>query len=119
MNILENFNEFVNKNQKGILHIEQDDSEFNENWLLEINISNIWNDFETNNITLVDFNNQYASTLMEYQQQISETCGDACWNEIEPIVAHELRKSIDKEKSETIYNKLYDIFDQYEIFLKT
>ena len=44
---------------------------------------------------------------------------DACWNEIEPIAINDLREATDINDSETIYNKLYDIFDKYEILVET
>ena len=116
---MKDFNSFVNSNQKGKLHIETDDSEFNENWAFSINVSKIWQDYANKSISIIDFNNEYASLLMEKQQAISTNIGDACWNEVEPVIVDELRKAIDEETSETVYNKLYDIFDRYEVFIDT
>jgi len=114
---MKTFENFVQtQGQKGVLHIETDDGQYDENWALTIDISNIWNTYASNG-NVVDFNNQYASALMEQQQNISSTVGDACWNEIEPIVVDELRKAIDEETSETVYNKLYDTFDKYDVYV--
>lgn len=115
---MQNFDSFV-KN-KGILHIEtEEDSQYDENWKLSINLTTIWQEYENKQISLVDFNNNYATILIENQQNISNTIGDACWNEIEPIAVNELREATDLDDSETIYNKLYDIFDKYEILIET
>ena len=38
---------------------------------------------------------------------------------IEPIVVDELRKATTPEDSEKVYNKLYDVFDKYEIYINT
>lgn len=113
---MKNFESFVNSQlEKGKLFIETDDGQYDENWKMTIDVSKQWQDYINNVISIVDFNNQYASLLMEQQQNISATVGDSCWNEIEPIVADELRSATNVEESETIFNKLYDIFDQYEI----
>lgn len=116
---MKDFNSFVNSNQKGKLYVETDDSQYDENWSMTIDVSKIWQDYSNNTISVVDFNNEYASFLMEQQQQISSTVGDACWNEIEPIISDELRKSTNVEESETIYNKLYDIFDRFDVYVDT
>ena len=114
---MKTFENFVQAQTKGVLHIETDDGQYDENWALTIDISNIWQSYSNKSNTIVDFNNQYASALMEQQQNISSTVGDACWNEIEPIIVDELRKAIDEETSETVYNKLYDTFDKYDVYV--
>lgn len=115
---MQNFDSFVK--DKGILHIEtEEDSQYDENWKLSINLTPIWTQYENKQISLLDFNNNYATILIENQQNISNTVGDMCWNEIEPIAVNELRAATDIKDSETIYNKLYDIFDKYEILVET
>jgi len=116
---MKDFNSFVNSNQKGKLYVETDDSQYDENWSMTIDVSKIWQDYSNNTISVVDFNNEYASFLMEQQQQISSTVGDACWKEVEPIISDELRKSTNVEESETVYNKLYDIFDRFDVYVDT
>jgi len=113
---MKNFESFVNSQlEKGKLFVEVDDGQYDENWKMTIDISKQWQDYANKTISIVDFNNQYASLLMEQQQNISATIGDSCWNEIEPIIADELRSATNEEESETVYNKLYDIFDQYDV----
>jgi hypothetical protein len=118
---IKSYENFVNPTQpeKGKLTIEVDDGQYDENWAYTIDVSKIWNDFTNNSISLVDFNNEYADLLMEHQQNISSTIGDYCWNEIEPVVADELRRATNEDESETIYNKLYDLFDKYEVYVNT
>jgi hypothetical protein len=86
---------------------------------MTIDLSKIWQDYNNKTISLPDFNNQYASFLMEQQQNISSTVGDACWNEIEPIIADELRSATNLDESEPVYNKLYDIFDRFDVNINT
>ena len=125
---MKSFNSFVSEestfvsdgnNNKCTLTIESDDGQYDENWIYSIDVSKIWSDYISNSISIIDFNNQYATLLMEHQQNISATVGDACWNEIEPIVADELRSATNTDESETIYNKLYDVFDRFEVYIDT
>ena len=114
--IKENFEPVTNG--KGKLSIEVGD-ELELEWKLKLTLTKTWKQFSEKSITLLDFNNIYASTLIENQQQISEKCGDAAWSSIEPIVVDELRSATTAEDSEKVYNKLYDVFDKYEIFIDT
>lgn len=116
---MKDYNSFVEDGFKCTLTIETDDGQYDENWLYSIDVSKIWGDYSNNSISIVDFNNEYASLLMEQQQNISSNIGDACWNEIEPIIANELRSATNEEESETIYNKLYDVFDRFEVYIDT
>jgi len=118
---MKDFNSFINSTQseKGKLYIEGGEVQEDEAWALTIDITKQWQDYDSKTITVVDFNNEYATLLMEQQQNISATVGDACWNEIEPVIADELRKATNPEESETVYDKLYDIFDKFDVHIET
>jgi len=118
---MKTFESFVNPTQpeKGKLFIETDDGQYDENWAYTVDVTNIWQQYFNKSTTIVDFNSQYASLLMEHQQNISAKVGDACWNEIEPIIVDDLRKATNEEVSESVYNKLYDVFDRYEVYIET
>jgi len=118
INFIQEQFEIISSNEKGKLLIEPADDESSE-WKMTLTLKKTWEQYINKSITLIDFNNIYASTLIENQQQISEKCGDAAWTTIEPIVVDELRKATNIIDSEKIYNKLYDIFDKYEIFIDT
>lgn len=115
---MKSFESFVNSQlEKGKLFIEVDDGQYDENWSMSIDLSKQWQDYANNKISILDFNNEYASMLMEQQQKISATVGDACWNEVEPIIADELRGATNEKESESVYNKLYDIFDKFDVYI--
>jgi len=113
--IKENYTE-MNSTGKGKLFIESGDDTDVE-WSMTIDVSKIWQDYENKKISLVDFNNQYASFLINKSQEIYSTIGDSCWNDLEPVLVDELRKSIYEDESEKIYEKIYDICDKYMIEL--
>jgi len=118
---------FINENTfspigeggKGILLIDTNGDSDSTEWKLTLTLKKTWQQFTSESITLIDFNNIYAATLIENQQLISKQIGDAAWNSIEPLVTDELRRATSTEDSEKIYDKLYDVFDKYEIFIDT
>jgi hypothetical protein len=117
---MDSYSKFVNDGiSKGKLFIETDDGEYSEDWKLIINLNKLWKEYSSQQKTLLDFNNEYATALIENSETIANTCGEQCWGELEPVVINELRGSTNEDESETIYNKLYDIFDKYEILIKT
>lgn len=107
----------IQQGQKCTLTIETDDAEYTDEWKLTIDISKIVTDYTNKSISVVDFNNEYATILTNNKQNISNV-HESCWMEIEPIVTNELKQSLDENSSESIYNKIYDIFDKFEIYLK-
>lgn len=99
----------------GKLYIETDDSEFTEEWKLTLDMTQIWADYSSQVISLLDFNNEYATILTNNSEVITKACGEVSWQEIEPYAVNELRKATNADESETIYNHLYDLYDKYEI----
>lgn len=101
---------------KGQLFIEGD-GEYEEKWTLILDISNIW--FDQENVDNVsDFNKKYANYLNTNSQIILDSIGQECWNEISPVIK-ELNETQKKEDSFGIWESLYNIYDKYDIYLKT
>ena len=121
--MLKYFQDFINEGKYdqsvGKLFIEPGGNDEETDWKLIIDVSTIWNDYEQKKISLVEFNNQYATYLINQGTTISEKIGESCWQELEPVLVNELRTSIDADKSENIYDKIYDLCDKYEILIKT
>ena len=105
-----NFESFL---KKGQLYIETEIDESELEWKYIINLSDIWKEYETNK-NLTNFNNKYYNKIIENKNNLSEKIGDFSVDEIIPI-AKELKSDLNQEESEKTYNKLYDIFDKYEI----
>jgi len=113
---IKTFEEF-NQSRKGKLYIEAGDENDIE-WKLTIDIRKLWKQYEDKTISVIDFNNEYATLLINNSENIAKI-GDWAWQDIEPVVINELRKTTREDESETVYNKLYDLFDKYEINLLT
>jgi len=123
---MKKFKQFIKENlepikqgELGKLSIEDDGLDYEETWKYTLILKKTWKQYNEKKITLLDFNNIYASTLIENQQQISAAVGDAAWNSLEPIIVDDLRKATTIEDSEKVYDKLYDVYDKYEIFIDT
>jgi len=122
---MKNFNNFINEQyepieigEKGKLSIETDNSEYNEEWKITLTLEKTWKKYSEKSISLSEFNNIYASTLIENKQQINSACGNDAWSSLEPVTT-ELKNASSIEDSEKIYDKLYDVFDKYEIHINT
>jgi len=115
---MDSFNNFVQKKSIGKLYIETDDTEFSEEWKMTLDITKLYNEYATQKISLLDFNNEYATLLTNNSENITKSAGEEAWQSIEPIAINELKEATNEKESEPIYNKLYDIFDQFEINIK-
>jgi len=111
--INENF-DFGTQPESGKLFIE-DDEEGGEEWKLALDIAKIWKQYESEEISHVQLNQKYSKFLIENKSQILPFIEDQ--QEFEETI-QKLNDETDLEKSETIYNKLYDICDKNEIQLK-
>lgn len=112
---------YINENQftstQGKLFIEDGDENITD-WKLVIDVSKIWEKFENNNFTVEEFNKQYSNYLIEKKDIITQYAGEKFYYELQPII-EELQQPLDSEKSESAYNKIYDLCDEYEVLLKT
>ena len=115
---MDSYNNFVQKQTKGKLYIETDDSEFSEEWKITLDITKLYNEYASQKISLLDFNNEYATLLTNNSENITTSCGEESWQSIEPVAINELRGATNESESEPIYNKLYDLFDKFEINIK-
>jgi hypothetical protein len=110
-----NYNEYIIEkvNIKGILFIEKSEEEDGE-WKLSIDISDIFNLY--NDQDFIKFNQLFNKKITENLDNISNI-NEYAWSEIQPEL-EKLKQSNTIKESNNIYNKLYDLFDEYEIEIK-
>ena len=117
--MIKKYNQFINENKftetTGKLFIEPGD-ETNTEWKLIIDVSSIWQNFVSNKISLVDFNNQYAAQLLNQHEIVIQTVGESCWQDLEQNI-NELKQCVDANQSEIVYDNIYNLCDQYEILI--
>ena len=119
--MIKNYIDYINENQftlsKSKLFIEDGDEEMTD-WKLIIDVSKIWEKYKNKQITVDEFNKEYANYLIEKRDIIEKYAGEAFYYELD-IVIDDLKQPMDEEKSESTYDKIYDLCDEYEVLLKT
>lgn len=88
-----------------------------DEWKLQIDVSDIWNNFENKKITAEQFNNEYMKRLMKYQPDIVNLGADV-WNNLVPHI-NDLNTKKTVNESFTVYDIIYDICDKNDIHIKT
>lgn len=108
----------MNINENKIFHLSEMEEFFgSEEWKLEINIMDIWNQFSNKQITTEQFNKEYAKRLSSYKNEILQL-GNDVWNSLVPHINDlNIKKTI--EESVDIYDNIYDIGDKHDILIKT
>ena len=109
----------MNKLNEGKLLYFNEMEEFfgGDEWKLQIDISDIWNKYGNKQITVEQFNKEYAQRLIKYKEQISGL-GNDVWNDLVPKI-NDLNTKKTIEESITVYDSIYDISDQNDILIKT
>lgn len=101
-----------------IYHLDELEEFFGgEEWKVNIDVSDIWNNFNDNKITLNDFNLKYRKRLMEYKKEILEL-GNDVWNDLVPLLNKMLER---KEENDLfpLYDDIYSWGDKNDIQIKS
>jgi hypothetical protein len=113
---MKNYQKFLEDTQytdvQGILFLESDEIE-DYDWSVIFNVTSYWDKYLDGTLTIEQFNQKLTDFLLKQNEHIT----GECWTELNEIL-NELKIEKDNEKSETIYNKIYDLFDKNNINLK-
>ena len=89
-----------------------------DDWKLQINVSDIWNQYTKKQTTLEEFNNSYYNRLVEYKNDITNL-GNDVWNDLNTLLP-KLKESITEEDELiSLYDSIYDWADKNDILIKT
>jgi aspartate-semialdehyde dehydrogenase len=88
-----------------------------EEWKMQIEVSDIWNKVSKNEINFEQFNKEYAQRIIKYKKNILDL-GNDVWNDIVPLI-NEMSNKKTKEESYGIYESIYDWADKNSILIKT
>lgn len=89
-----------------------------DEWKLIINISKIWNQYETKQRTLLQFNDAYINFLRTNQNVIIEKVGQNEWEKLNNILVRLEEKKENEEDSNSIWDDIYDWADGNVIEIK-
>lgn len=105
-------------NEGKILYFDELEEFFGgDEWKLQIDISDIWSNYNNKKITVEQFNKEYAQRLIKYKEEISKLSTEV-WNDLVPKI-NELNTNKTLEESLIIYDSIYDISDKNDILIKT
>jgi hypothetical protein len=88
-----------------------------DQWRLQIDVSDIWNNYNKKATDITQFNSDYRKRLMEYKTQIAEL-GNDVWNELVPILNKMTEKKTESDLF-PIYDDIYSWGDQNDVLIKT
>ena len=101
-----------------IYHFEELEEFFGgDEWKLQINIVDIWNNYSNKKITLEQFNKEYRERLIKYKSEIL-SLGNDVWNTLVPII-NKMNENKEEEKIFSLYEDVYDWADKNDILIKT
>jgi len=88
-----------------------------EEWKIQIDLSDIWNEYSKGNKTIEQFNKDYVQRIIKYKKNILDL-GNDVWNEVVPLI-NDMNNKKTKEESIPIYESIYDWGDKNDILIKT
>ncbi len=101
-----------------IYHFTELEEFFGEDdWKMQIDVTDIWNQYNEKKITLTDFNAKYHNRLLEYKKEINDM-GDDVWTKLTELLLKMKEKSEEKELI-SLYDDIYNWADQNDILIKT
>ena len=101
-----------------IYHFEELEEFFGaDEWRMQIDCTDIWNKYESKELTIEQFNTEYMNRLLKYKNDIINL-GTDVWNKVVPLI-NKLNESKDEETSLPLYEDIYDWADQNDVLIKT
>jgi hypothetical protein len=88
-----------------------------DDWKMQIDVTDIWNQYNEKKIDLKNFNAKYHNRLLEYKKDISDM-GEDVWTKLTELLE---KMKVKKEENELIslYDDIYNWADQNDILIKT
>lgn len=87
-------------------------------WKLTLDVSNIWNQYSNENISIVDFSKAYKKNILEQQNNIISKISQEAWNKLQPVVM-KLETIQDEQSANSIFDDIYDWADANLVYIKT
>lgn len=89
-----------------------------DDWKLQINVSDIWNQYTKKQTTLEEFNNSYYNRLVEYKNDITNL-GNDVWNNLSELLPKLKETFTEDDDLISLYDSIYDWADKNDILIKT
>ena len=89
-----------------------------DDWKLQINVADIWNQYTKKQTTLEEFNNNYYNRLVEYKNEITNL-GNDVWNNLSELLPKLKETLTEEDDLISVYDSTYDRADKNDILIKT
>lgn len=100
-----------------IFIIEQNTDKEETKWKLIIDISKIWKQYETNTVSIEQFNNAYIQFLKNNKNIIIEKTNT--WDKLNDIISRLEEKKDNEQNCLSIWDDIYDWGDNNLVEIKT
>ena len=101
-----------------IYHLDEMEEFFGaDEWRMQVDVTDIWNQYESKQTTLEQFNTQYKDRLLKYKNDIIGL-GTDVWNELVPLI-NKMNEGKDEKVLYPLFEDLYDWADRNDILIKT
>jgi len=101
-----------------IFHFNELEEFYGEDeWKLQVDVTDLWNQYHEKKIDLVNFNAKYHNRLLEYKKDISEL-GEDVWTKLLDLLGKMKEEKVE-EKLISVYDDIYNWADQNDILIKT
>lgn len=105
-------------NEGKIYHLDEMEEFFGgDEWRMQIDVTDIWNNYESKKITIEQFNNEYNNRLNKYKNDIVNLGADV-WNDLVPLI-NKMKEGKDEKTLFPLYENIYDWADRHDILIKT
>lgn len=101
-----------------IYHFDEIEEFFGEDdWGLQIDVTDLWNQYNEEKLNLTSFNINYHNRLLEYKDSI-QNLGNDVWDKLTPLLG---KMKVEKEdpKLISLFDEIYNWADQNDILIKT
>ena len=88
-----------------------------DDWKMQIDVTDIWNQYNEKKINLNDFNAKYHNRLLEYKKDITDM-GDDVWEKLTKLL-EKMNEREEEEELISLYDDIYNWADQNDILIKT
>jgi hypothetical protein len=88
-----------------------------DDWKMQIDVTDIWNQYNEKKIDLKNFNAKYHNRLLEYKDDITEM-GNDVWTDLSGLL-EKMKVNEEEDDLISIYDDIYNWADKNEILIKT
>lgn len=101
-----------------IYHLSEMEDFFGaDEWRMQINVVDIWNQYNNKDIKLEDFNKQYQQRLIKYKNDILNL-GNDVWNDLVPLI-NKMNEKNTEDDLFPLYEDIYNWADKNDVLIKT